>query len=63
MKLADILEQNSNRSMDVELINGSTVTASSCTVGDEVVGAYKQKGYTIYICLDKIVSIKVESGP
>jgi hypothetical protein len=62
MKLANVLEQNANRSMDIELVNGSTVTAGSWTVGDELVGAHKQKGYTIYICLDKIVSIKVESA-
>lgn len=61
MKLTDILELNANRSMDVELVNGSTVTAGSWTVGDELIGAHKQKGYTVYISLDKIVSIKVES--
>jgi len=59
MKLTDILEQNADRSMDVELVNGVSVTASSWTVGDELLEAHKQQGYTIYICLDKIVSIKV----
>jgi hypothetical protein len=49
--------------MDVEMVNGATVTAGSWSIGDELVGAHKQKGYTIYICLDKIVSIKVESAP
>jgi hypothetical protein len=62
MKLVDILELNANRSMDIELVNGTTVTAGSWTVKDELIGAHKQKGYTIYICLDKIVSIKVESA-
>jgi hypothetical protein len=47
--------------MDVEMVNGVTVTASSWIVGDELLEARKQQGYTIYICLDKIVSIKVES--
>ncbi len=59
MKLTDILEQNADRSMDVELVNGVSVTASSWTVGDELLEAHKQQGYTIYICLNKIVSIKV----
>lgn len=59
MKLTDILEQNADRSMDVELVNGVSVTASSWTVGDELLEAHKQQGYTVYICLDKIVSIKV----
>jgi hypothetical protein len=61
MKLTNILEQNADRSMDVEMVNGVTVTASSWIVGDELLEARKQQGYTIYICLDKIVSIKVES--
>jgi len=61
MKLTNILEHNADRSMDVEMVNGVTVTASSWIVGDELLEARKQQGYTIYICLDKIVSIKVES--
>jgi hypothetical protein len=59
MKLTDILEQNADRSMDVEMVSGVTVTASSWTVGDELLEAHKQQGYTVYICLDKIVSFKV----
>lgn len=59
MKLTEVLEQNANKSMDVELVNGNTVTASSWTVGDDFVEANKQQGFSIYICLDKIVSIKV----
>jgi hypothetical protein len=62
MKLTNILEQNADRSMDVEMVNGVTVTASSWIVGDELLEARKQQGFTIYICLDKIVSIKVESA-
>jgi hypothetical protein len=59
MKLNDILEQNADRSMDVEMVNGVTVTAGSWTVGDELLEAHKQQGYSVYICLDKIVSFKV----
>ena len=59
MKLTDILEQNADRSMDVEMVSGVTVTAGSWTVGDELLEAHKQQGYSVYICLDKIVSFKV----
>jgi hypothetical protein len=45
--------------MDVELVNGVSVTAGSWTVGGELLEAHKQQGYSIYICLDKIVSFKV----
>jgi hypothetical protein len=62
MKLTDILEQNADKSMDVELVNGVSVTAGSWTVGDELLEAHKQQGYSIYICLDKIVSFKVTGG-
>jgi hypothetical protein len=62
MKLTDILEQNANRSMDVEMVNGVSVTAGSWTVGDELLEAHKQQGYTVYICLDKIVSFKVTAA-
>jgi hypothetical protein len=62
MKLAEILEQNSDRSMDIELVNGVSVTAGSWTVGDEVLEAHKQQGYTVFICLDKIVSFKVTAS-
>jgi hypothetical protein len=59
MKLTEVLAQNANKSMDVELVNGNTVTASSWTVGEELVEANKQQGFSIYIRLDKIVSFKV----
>jgi hypothetical protein len=59
MKLTDILEQNADKSMDVEMVNGVSVTAGSWTVGDELLEAHKQQGYSVYICLDKIVSFKV----
>jgi hypothetical protein len=59
MKLTDILEHNADKSMDVELVNGVSVTAGSWTVGGELLEAHKQQGYSIYICLDKIVSFKV----
>jgi len=59
MKLIEVLEQNANKSMDVELVNGNTVTASSWTVGDDFVEANKQQGFSICVSLDKIVSIKV----
>jgi hypothetical protein len=59
MKLTDILEQNADRSMDVEMVNGVTVTAGRWAVGEELLEAHKQQGYTVYICLDKIVSFKV----
>jgi len=62
MKLTDILEQNADKSMDVEMVNGVSVTAGSWTVGDELLEAHKQQGYTVYICLDKIVSFKVTSA-
>jgi hypothetical protein len=62
MKLTDILEQNADKSMDVELVNGVSVTAGSWTVGDELLEAHKQQGYSVYICLDKIVSFKVTGG-
>jgi hypothetical protein len=62
MKLTDILEQNADKSMDVELVNGVSVTAGSWAVGDELLEAHKQQGYSIYICLDKIVSFKVTGG-
>jgi hypothetical protein len=62
MTLTDILEQNADKSMDVELVNGVSVTAGSWTVGDELLEAHKQQGYSIYICLDKIVSFKVTGG-
>jgi hypothetical protein len=45
--------------MDVELVNGNTVTASSWKVGDDFVEANKQQGFSICISMDKIVSIKV----
>lgn len=59
MKLMDVLAQNANKSMDVELVNGNTVTASRWTVGEDFVEANKQQGFSIYISLDRIVSIKV----
>lgn len=59
MKLTEILQQNANHSMDVELVSGETVTASTWTVGDELLEAHKQQGFSVYICLDKIVSFKV----
>ena len=59
MKLADVLEHNADKSMDVETLSGQTVTASSWTVGDELLEARKEQGFSIYICLDKIVSFKV----
>ena len=59
MKLTDVLQQNADNSMDVETVNGQTVTASSWTVGDELLEARKEQGFSIYICLDKIVSFKV----
>ena len=62
MKLTDILEQNADRSMDVEMVNGVSITAGSWTVGDEVLEAHKQQGYSVYICLDKIVSFKVTAA-
>jgi hypothetical protein len=58
MKLREVLERNANNSMDVELCNGQSVTATSWTVGDEVLEAHKQQGFSIYVCLDKIVSLK-----
>ena len=59
MKLIEVLEQNADKSMDVETVNGQTVTASSWTVGDALLEARKEQGFSIYICLDKIVSFKV----
>ena len=61
MKLTEVLERNANHSMDIELVNGQNVTATSWSVGDEVLEAHKQQGYSIYICLDKIVSVKAGS--
>lgn len=61
MKLIEVLERNSNNSMDIELTNGKSITATSWTVGAEVLEAHKQQGYSMYICLDKIVSVKTSS--
>lgn len=59
MKLIDVLKQNVNKSMDVQLVSGVTITAGSWSVGDELLEAHKQQGYLIYISMDKIVSLKV----
>jgi len=61
MKLTEVLERNADNSMDIELVNGQNITATSWTVGDQVLEAHKQQGYSIYICLDKIVSVKAGS--
>jgi hypothetical protein len=61
MKLIEVLERNANNSMDIQLTNGQKVTATSWSVGDEVLEAHKQQGYSIYICLDKIVSVQASS--
>ena len=62
MKLVDVLKQNADKSMDVALVNGETVTAGSWTIRDELLEAHKQQGFSVYICLDKIVSFKVVDG-
>jgi hypothetical protein len=59
MNLMHVLKQNEDKSMDVALVNGETVTAGSWTVSDELLEAHKQQGFSVYICLDKIVSFKV----
>ena len=58
MKLIQVLERNAHSSMEVTLVNGDTITASSWTVGPELLEAHKQKGFSIYIPLDKIMCFK-----
>lgn len=59
MKLKEILERNADNSMDVRLVNGETITATSWTVGDDLLEAHKQQGFSIYIRMDKIAFFKV----
>lgn len=59
MKLAEILEQNATKAMEVQTVNRETITASAWMVGEDVLVANKQQGIAIYISLDKIVSCKI----
>lgn len=62
MKLTDVLERNANKAIEVQTVNSETVTASSWRIGEDVLEARKQQGFSVYIPLDKIVFVKVTTG-
>lgn len=63
MKLTEILEQNAEIRMDVETVHGETVSANSWTIGEEVlraeIGEEGPGGYSVYISLNHITTVKV----
>lgn len=63
MKLQAILEDHADANMDVRTVDGGLVSANSWTIGDEVVEGHIGKkgagGYSVYVVLEQIVSVKV----
>ena len=63
MRLTEILEQNLENRMDVDSVLGETVSANSWTIGEEVlqanIGEKGSGGYSVYISLNHITTVKV----